>query len=88
MAVRKARPPQYKNLVNAVRVPKKFYVGSREIAPHVTTGSHPHLCTTEQEAIECAHRWMENQGADVAFVVKVVKVIRRAAQPIVVETAI
>lgn len=60
---------------------KKFYVGNRNTCSGQTDWAYH----TEAEAIDHARRLVESSGQE-QYIVKIVKVVKRKPQPIVVET--
>lgn len=69
--------------MNKRTMTKRFYLGSKGIAVANEMGDST-ILTTLGEATEQAKEAIEN-GDDIRYVVEVVRVIRRARQPIVVE---
>jgi DNA-directed RNA polymerase subunit M/transcription elongation factor TFIIS len=67
-----------------MKIPNKYYVAADQIAD----GDRRNWTkATEAEAVEHARQLLEeNPNRQRCFVVKIIKVIRRAKQPVVVET--
>lgn len=63
----------------------RFYVGSASVFKPGYGGSEPWAKFTEKEAIDQAKALVESTGKE-QFIVKIIKVVRRKPQPVVVET--
>lgn len=65
---------------------RRFYVGSTDMSrTFLENGEPPKNMMILSEAIEKGKRLVESENHELVFIVEVVKVIKRARQPIVVE---
>ena len=69
----------------SVTMTRRFYTGSKDMArTYLKNGEPAGNMMLLGEAIEKASKEVEN-GEDIVFVVEVVKIVRRASQPVIVE---
>lgn len=61
---------------------KRFYVGSKSISESDGDSS---FLTTLGEALENAREKVESGERNICYIVQIVKIVRRANQPIIVE---
>ena len=68
---------------------RRFYVGSTDMSATFLKNGEPsgNMCLLS-EAIEKGKKLIEDEKHELVFIVEVVKVIRRAKQPIIVEDVI
>jgi hypothetical protein len=64
---------------------KKYYVGSESIGQHFASGVNDPYTQTYEEAIKKATEMVQNDDREVAIIVKIVAVVKKKSQPVVVE---
>ena len=75
----------WSEVMSKMTMTRRYYVGAESISKAMeNTGRCPVLKTLD-EAITEARSYVESGANDVRYIVEVVKIVRRASQPIIVE---